>query len=44
MDLKHYLSERKIFVDQVLDQSLTVVNGPNFRVVQAMRYSLLGGW
>jgi len=43
MDLKHYLSERKIFVDQVLDQSLTVVNGPNFRVVQAMRYSLLGG-
>ncbi len=43
MDLKHYLSERKALIDQVLAQSLPTGNGPSFRVVEAMRYSLLGG-
>ena len=43
MDLKHYLSERKALIDQVLAQSLPTEDGPGFRVVEAMRYSLLGG-
>ena len=43
MDLKHYLSERKALIDQVLAQSLPTGNNLNFRVVEAMRYSLLGG-
>jgi geranylgeranyl diphosphate synthase type II len=43
MDLKHYLSERKILIDQMLDQSLPTGNGPSYRVVEAMRYSLLAG-
>ena len=43
MDLKHYLSERKALIDQVLAQALPTGNNPSFRVVEAMRYSLLGG-
>ena len=43
MDLKHYLSERKSFIDRELAQSLPTANGPSYRVVEAMRYSLLGG-
>jgi geranylgeranyl diphosphate synthase type II len=43
MDLKQYLSERKILVDQMLAQSLPNGNGPGYRVIEAMRYSLLGG-
>ena len=43
MELKHYLSERKTLIDQVLSQSLPAEDGPSYRVVEAMRYSLLGG-
>ena len=43
MDLKDYLSQRKILVDQKLSELLPAVNGPHTRVVEAMRYSLLGG-
>ena len=43
MDLKQYLSERKALIDQVLAQSLPTGNNLSFRVVEAMRYSLLGG-
>lgn len=43
MDLKHYLAERKGLIDQELAQALPAGNGPGFRVVEAMRYSLLGG-
>jgi geranylgeranyl diphosphate synthase type II len=43
MDLKQYLSERKTLIDQVLEQSLPTGRGPARRVVEAMRYSLLGG-
>jgi geranylgeranyl diphosphate synthase, type II len=43
MDLKRYLSERKTLIDQELAQSLPTGDGPSFRVVEAMRYSLLGG-
>jgi geranylgeranyl diphosphate synthase, type II len=43
MDLKHYLSERKAVIDQVLSRALPTGDNPSFRVVEAMRYSLLGG-
>ena len=43
MDLKKYLSERKAIIDQVLTQSLPAANTISLRVVEAMRYSLLGG-
>jgi geranylgeranyl diphosphate synthase type II len=43
MNLKQYLSERKSLIDQVLTESLPTGNGPSFRVVEAMRYSLLAG-
>lgn len=43
MDLKLYLSERKALIDQVLAQSLPSGDNLSFRVVEAMRYSLLGG-
>jgi geranylgeranyl diphosphate synthase, type II len=43
MDLKQYLSERKTLVDHELAHILPTGNGPSFRVVEAMRYSLLGG-
>jgi geranylgeranyl diphosphate synthase, type II len=43
MDLKHYLLERKALIDQELAQTLPSGNGSGSRVVEAMRYSLLGG-
>jgi geranylgeranyl diphosphate synthase type II len=43
MDLKQYLSERKTLIDNMLDKCLPMENGPHLRVVEAMRYSLLGG-
>jgi geranylgeranyl diphosphate synthase, type II len=43
MDLKNYLFERKSFIDRELAQFLPAANGPSYRVVEAMRYSLLGG-
>jgi geranylgeranyl diphosphate synthase, type II len=43
MDLKKYLSERKAIIDQVLTQFLPATNPISLRVVEAMRYSLLGG-
>ncbi len=43
MDLKAYLAERKAVVDQELARVLPPGSGPGARVVEAMRYSLLGG-
>lgn len=43
MDLKKYLAERKALLDDTLAQMLPAGNGPGWRVVEAMRYSLLGG-
>ncbi len=43
MDLKAYLAARREAVDQELDRLLPPGTGPGARVVEAMRYSLLGG-
>lgn len=43
MDLKHYLAERKALIDGELAKMLPDADGPGSRVVEAMRYSLLGG-
>jgi geranylgeranyl diphosphate synthase type II len=43
MDLKAYLAARQALVNQELDRVLPVGQGPGARVVEAMRYSLLGG-
>ncbi len=43
MDLKAYLAARQALVDQELDRVLPAGHGPGARVVEAMRYSLLGG-
>lgn len=43
MDLKAYLADRKILMDRELDRVLPPDHGPGSRVVEAMRYSLLGG-
>lgn len=43
MDLKAYLAAQKALIDQELDRLLPPGIGTGARVVEAMRYSLLGG-
>lgn len=43
MDLKAYLAQRKAWIDQALADYLPPVSGPEQRVVEAMRYSLMAG-
>jgi geranylgeranyl diphosphate synthase type II len=43
MTLKAYLAAQKAVIDAELDRLLPPASGPGARVVEAMRYSLLGG-
>ncbi|MGQ9920536.1 MAG: polyprenyl synthetase family protein [Desulfobacca sp.] len=43
MELKAYLAARQDLVNRELDRVLPAGHGPGARVVEAMRYSLLGG-
>ena len=43
LDLKEYLQRQRLIVEKALDAALPEIEGPEARVVEAMRYSLFAG-
>jgi geranylgeranyl diphosphate synthase type II len=43
LDLKQYLEARRLMVEEALEVALPQQDGPESRVVEAMRYSLFAG-
>ena len=42
-NLKEYIKQRKVIIDNALDQLLPQPHGPSSKVIEAMRYSVSAG-